>query len=200
MVKKLFTVLNKGNHRDPIDPEIFGLEYTFTLKEGEDHASGVGEAVDLPEWMSPLPMLVALGNEAGLELEYASNFHEFYAQRAEACKNPSTPACSALYNMKVLDHNGSISEKEWEISGMYMAVKFKKVRESRLVLKEEDEDDVDDADQAIPAVDLSSKKAKNLLPIALLKAKKVAGNDIWGRISNEEKKQRTNVELVKLLS
>jgi mRNA (guanine-N7-)-methyltransferase len=33
--------------------DMFGLQYTFTLVEGSDHAAGVGEAVDLPEWLTP---------------------------------------------------------------------------------------------------------------------------------------------------
>ena len=48
--------------------DMFGLQYTFTLSEGDDHAAGVGEAVDLPEWLTPIPALKELGEEAGLEI------------------------------------------------------------------------------------------------------------------------------------
>ena len=37
-------------------------------------------------------------------------------------------AHNALYNMKVLNRSGSISEQEWQVSRMYIALKFRKVR------------------------------------------------------------------------
>ena len=52
--------------------DMFGLQYTFTLSEGSDHAAGVGEAVDLPEWLTPVPALEELAEESGLKLEYVS--------------------------------------------------------------------------------------------------------------------------------
>jgi SAM-dependent methyltransferase len=64
VVKKLFA--HSGNVAD-----LFGLEYVFTLGEGSDHGGGVGDVVNLPEWLTPLPVLQSLANEAGLELEYA---------------------------------------------------------------------------------------------------------------------------------
>lgn len=36
--------------------DLFGLEYSFKLTEGSDDAAGVGTAVDLPEWLTPLPL------------------------------------------------------------------------------------------------------------------------------------------------
>ena len=116
--------------------DMFGLQYTFTLVEGSDHAAGVGEAVDLPEWLTPIPALEELAKEAGLKLEYATNFHKFYEDRKNPMNFPA--AHNALYNMKVLNRNGSISEQEWEVSRMYIAVKFRKVMESRIELGEED--------------------------------------------------------------
>lgn len=116
--------------------DMFGLQYTFTLVEGSDHAAGVGEAVDLPEWLTPLPALKELAGEAGLEMEYASNFHSFYEERKDPAKFPA--AHNALYNMKVLNRTGSISEQEWEVSRMYVAIKFRKVRESTIHIGDED--------------------------------------------------------------
>ena len=59
--------------RPPGTPEdMFGLQYSFLLTEGSDHASGVGEAVDLPEWLTPIPALEELAEESGLRLEYVS--------------------------------------------------------------------------------------------------------------------------------
>ena len=46
---------------------------------------------------------------------------------------------------------------------------------------------------------LSNPLAKAKLPLALLKAKKAAG-DSWGALSSEEKKQRTNDELIQMLN
>ena len=68
--------------------------------------------------------------------EYATNFHKFYEER----KDPTqyTGAHNALYNMKVLNRNGSISEQEWDVSRMYVAVKFRKVRESSIEIGDGD--------------------------------------------------------------
>ena len=49
-------------------------------------------------------------------------------------------AHNALYNMKVLNRNGSISEQEWEVSRMYIALKFRKVKESTIQFLDEEED------------------------------------------------------------
>ena len=76
-----------------------------------------------------------------------------------------------------------------------MAIKFRKVSEPDLTplsddeAEEDDEDDIDDIDPAI--------KAK-LLPMAMIKAKKAAGNDVWVGLSTEERMQLTEVELKKL--
>lgn len=57
-----------------LDDMLFGLQYTFTLVEGSDHAAGVGEAVDLPEWLTPIAALEELAKESGLKLEYVSRW------------------------------------------------------------------------------------------------------------------------------
>ena len=49
-------------------------------------------------------------------------------------------AHNALYNMKVLNRNGSISEQEGEVSRMYIALKFRKVKESTIQFLDEEED------------------------------------------------------------
>ncbi|KAL9178343.1 hypothetical protein ACHAXT_001771 [Thalassiosira profunda] len=116
--------------------DMFGLQYTFTLVEGSDHAAGVGEAVDLPEWLTPVPALKELAEESGLQLEYATNFHTFFDERKSPAKNPA--AHNALYNMKVLNRGGSISSQEWGVSRMYIALKFRKVGESKIELGDED--------------------------------------------------------------
>lgn len=69
-------------------------------------------------------------------LEYATNFHKFYEERKNPAKCPM--AHNALYNMKVLNRDGSISGQEWDVSRMYIALKFRKVKESTIDLGEED--------------------------------------------------------------
>lgn len=60
----------------------------------------------------------------------ATNFHKFYEERKNPAKFPM--AHNALYNMKVLNRDGSISDQEWEVSRMYIALKFRKVKESTI--------------------------------------------------------------------
>jgi mRNA (guanine-N7-)-methyltransferase len=201
VVKKIIEAKSDGSKGEE---ELFGLEYTFTLVEGSDHAAGVGDAVNLPEWLTPIPVLVAIGKEAGLELEYAQNFHEF----CEARKDPSEHSAAhlALYNMKVLNRNGTISKDEWSVSRLYAAMKFRKVRESTMVLEgdeNEEEDDGDDDDEALlsepekPAVELDPIKVKKMYPMAMMKAKRAAG-DLWNSFSKEKKEELTQIELTKL--
>lgn len=71
------------------------------------------------------------GNE-----EYATNFHKFYEERKDPARY--TGAHNALFNMRVLNRNGSISEQEWDVSRMYIAVKFRKVKESQIEIGDED--------------------------------------------------------------
>eukprot|EP00536_Pseudo-nitzschia_multiseries_P002176 jgi/Psemu1/183093/e_gw1.29.107.1 len=186
------------------EEDLFGLEYTFTLVEGDDHAAGMGDAVNLPEWLIPIPVLVALGKEAGLELEYAHNFHEFYQAR----NDPSThhAAHMLLSNMKVPNSHGSISDDEWSIIRLYLAVRFRKVRESSIVIDEEidgdgqsdEDDDEEEAEEATaPKIELDAIKAKKMYPMAMMKAKRNAG-DQWNSFSREEKEELTQIELQKL--
>jgi len=126
--------------------------------------------------------------------------------------------------MKVLNRNGSISDDEWEISRLYMALKFRKVRESQIMLDEEDEEEEEEvmkeeekkveaaavadlegeheesAERNDAADDITSHPdAKIKFPMAMMKAKKVAGEELWNSLSSEEKKERTNTELRKML-
>ena len=196
MVKRILTSLSDGSS---VEEDLFGLQYTFTLVEGSDHASGVGDAVNLPEWLTPLPVLEALAKEAGLELESAQNFHEFFESRKDPSKNPA--AHLALYNMKVLNRDGSISGDEWSVSRLYAAIKFRKVRESTMVVEEEeDHDDSGESDdeptEAQEAqVELDPVKAQRMLPMAMIQAKKAAGEEVWNSLSSDEKKRLTQLKL-----
>lgn len=200
VVKKILQSTSDGTKGEE---DLFGLEYSFTLVEGEDHAAGAGDAVNLPEWLIPIPVLVALGKEAGLELEYAQNFHEFFEAHSDA--NDHHAAHQLMNTMKVPNRNGTISKDEWSISRMYMAVKFRKVRESTIVIKEDDDDDEqheedeeENVEESKPVVvELDPVKAKKMFPMAMMKAKRNAG-DQWDTFSAEEKKERTQIELEKL--
>ena len=198
VVRKIFT--SRDVHAS--SEGLFGLQYTFTLVEGSDHAAGVGDAVNLPEWLTPLPVLKSLAAEAGFELESAENFHEFYSNRSDPTTHPL--AHSALYNMKVLNRNGSISEEEWEVSHLYIALKFRKVRESSMTLDEdvEDEDsamlDNEAASDPKEVTELSAEMKAKWMPMALLKAKKSTGIDEWKALSSEEKTRLIEVELEKM--
>jgi SAM-dependent methyltransferase len=193
ILRQIFTT--KWGCKDDIVDKLFGLQYSFTLVEGSDHASGIGDAVDLPEWLIPIPVLEALGQQSGLEIEYAQNFHEFFNLRSDPSTNVN--AHTSLYNMKVLNRNGSISEDEYEISGLYIAIKFRKVRESRIQIDDEGDNAELSDDDELEEIDPSVKS--KLFPVALMKAKTAAGNDAWSTLTSDEKKQRTELELRKLL-
>jgi SAM-dependent methyltransferase len=197
VVKRIFTTKADGSKGEE---DLFGLQYTFTLVEGEDHGAGVGDAVNLPEWLTPIPVLKALASEAGLELDYAQNFHEFFEARKDASAHPA--AHHALYNMKVMNRDGTISKDEWSISRMYAAIRFRKVRESTIQTEEEEEEEEEEAEpepeKEAPAVELDPIKAKKMLPMAMMKAKRAAGEDEWKTLSSEEKKRLTQIELEKL--
>jgi SAM-dependent methyltransferase len=193
--KQIFQAAQKSNGKFDAE-DLFGLEYTFTLVEGSDHGAGVGDAVNLPEWLNPIPVLKSLAAEAGLELESAENFHEFFANR----KDPSKWATAhhALYNMKVLDRNGSIPPDNWEVSRLYCALKFTKVRESTMVLDEADEpEEPDEAPPPAKVARVESATDKKMLPMAMMQAKKVAG-DRWNTLDAEDKKALIEIELENL--
>jgi mRNA (guanine-N7-)-methyltransferase len=194
-----------------IHEDLFGLEYTFTLVEGSDHASGVGDAVNLPEWLIPVPVLQALGEEVGLELVYAQNFHEFYNTRSDPSEYSALH--STMYNMKVLNMSGSISQPEWEISRLYVAVKFKKVRDVTEFYNDDDDDDndevvddesddannteEDDTTEKLPEVDPVLKG--KLYLAALMKVKALMGTEIWNTLSTEAKNKLTDAEIHKMI-
>jgi hypothetical protein len=107
-----------------------------------------------------------------------------------------------LYNMKVLNRDGSLSADEWSISRLYAAIRFKKVRESTINLEEEEEeqnhDESEDEEEKKPTVQLDPIKAKSMLPMAMMKAKKKAGEEKWKSFSSDEKKRWTQIELEKI--
>ena len=199
IVKKIFEECQKVRKDGELNDDVFGLEYVFTLTEGQDHAAGVGTAVDLPEWLVPLPVLTELAEEAGLSLEYASNFHEFYKARSDPKSHSS--AHSALYNMNVLNVYGTISPDEWEISRMYMAVKFRKDRESRIVIPNNlEEEDEAEEEESLHEAQVTSMSKVEMFRMAMAKAKSSCDPEVWHNMSTKERNVLSNAEMVKLLS
>ena len=191
-IKKIFKCFFSDGER--ATDSMYGLEYHFSLSDGENQEEGVGKAVNLPEWLTPVPLLTALASEAGLELQSYQNFHEFYATHSDPSVNDL--AFSSLYKMKVLNQEGSISRAEWEISRLYCALRFRKVRPSTMndedtagVSKDEEEDDIDDLDPAVK---------NKMMPLALITAKRKAGEK-WSYLTESEKTRLTEVELLEML-
>ncbi|GAX21735.1 mRNA (guanine-N7-)-methyltransferase [Fistulifera solaris] len=180
----------------------FGLEYSFTLLDGNGN-DAKADAVNLPEWLSPLPALEALAESVGLELESVHNFHEFYQQNHE-----KSSCQSSLYTMNVLNRHGSISATEWEISRLYCAMQFVKVKDYVDNAIDEDDDDNDEKQDGVhpreeqDAVndyldDIDTQLKAKLFPMALMKAKKGFDGD-WNHLDSDEKTRLTNAELRKL--
>jgi mRNA (guanine-N7-)-methyltransferase len=198
-VKKIFEEFQHVRKNGELNNDLFGLEYVFTLTEGQDHAAGVGTAVDLPEWLLPLPVLTELAEEAGLSLEYASNFHEFYKARADPKSHSS--AHSALYNMNVLNTDGTISPDEWEISRMYMAVKFRKDRESSIVItNDQEEEEVEEEEESKDEIEVKNLSKVEMFRMALAKAKSSCEPEAWNSMTARERNALSNAEMVKLMS
>ncbi|TYZ56891.1 hypothetical protein PybrP1_003616 [[Pythium] brassicae (nom. inval.)] len=95
----------------------FGLRYKFTLRDSD--AEGGGEAVDTPEYLVPDDLLARMLQEHGFELLLKQNFHQFILKNLDANR-------ALLEKMKVMNYDGSISDAEWEIAGLYQVVAFKK--------------------------------------------------------------------------
>ena len=116
----------------------YGLQYNFLLLDSKDgdRGQGVGEAVDLPEWLVPGKEMEFLAAEAGLEMVEHLNFHEFYGKYGVMNKRPDP----LLYTMNVVDINGGMSQDEWDISRIYCTMKFQKVRQSAFNPGEFDDD------------------------------------------------------------
>lgn len=194
MIQQLFAPDDK-NSNETIKDSWFGVEYSFTLQEGDDHSKGVGDAVNLPEWLTPVPALRALAAEVGLELQTVQNFHEFYSSRIN-----DDGATSTLYSMRVLNRHGSLSKEEWEISRLYCSLQFVKVKDvgGEYPYPDEEDENGDNDDEAEVEID-PAIKAK-MLPMAMMRAKKEAGGDVWNTLPSEEKTRLTTIMLRKLVS
>ena len=89
----------------------FGIAYTFSLKEAVDECE---------EYLVHLPTLKRLARERGLELLYAANFTDFFA-------NEWQQHAPLLERMKVLPEDGRpLSQEEWDVAHTYMVVAFRR--------------------------------------------------------------------------
>ncbi|KAJ1915601.1 mRNA cap guanine-N7 methyltransferase [Mycoemilia scoparia] len=102
---------------------VFGHKYWFTLKDALD---------DCPEYLVHFPTFIKLAREYGMELLYRTPSHQYYMETI------STPQLNnlkgqnyrnLLFRMNVIDEMGrGPSPDEWEVTGLYLAFAFKKVR------------------------------------------------------------------------
>ncbi len=133
-----------------------GLRYTFLLRDGSEevrgcvvliidcafrlvsypniHISsnthtkdGAADAVNAPEWLIPLPRLVALAGECGLALETAQNFHELVQANRDKVDGGHDRGAGGRGGIKWLNWQGSISPAEWAIARIYIALRFRRV-------------------------------------------------------------------------
>lgn len=103
--------------RDAAQEGLFGLRYNFTLRDSD--AEEGGQAVDLPEYLVPDDLLNRLLKENGFELLLKQNFHQFISRNTDKNRVLSE-------KMHVMNYEGSISDAEWEIAGLYQVLAFKK--------------------------------------------------------------------------
>ncbi|RHY28070.1 hypothetical protein DYB32_006284 [Aphanomyces invadans] len=96
------------------DDRGFGLRYMFTLIDGDDE-----EAVNLPEYLIPSSLLHQMLDEHGFDLVLQENFQTFIGLHKDSHK-------SLLMKMNVLNFQGTISDVEWDIAGLYQVLAFKK--------------------------------------------------------------------------
>ena len=88
----------------------FGIAYSFSLKEAVEECE---------EYLVHLPTLKKLARAQGLELLYAANFTDFFA-------NEWAHHSGLLERMKVLPTEGSLSQEEWDVAHTYMVVAFRR--------------------------------------------------------------------------
>ena len=82
---------------------------------------------------------------------------------------------------------------------MYMAVKFRKIRESKMTIEEsDDEEEEDDDDDDDDDFEVDPQVKAKLFPMALMTAKKSVGDDAWKALSSDERTALTDKEVRKL--
>lgn len=112
-----------GRHREQstssATQELFGLRYTFTLRDSEEEQGG--EAVDAPEYLIPEPLLRDMAEQYGFDIVRQQNFQSFVH---DVSRNHA--ARKLMERMHVLDYKGSLSNIEWSIAQLYQIIVLRK--------------------------------------------------------------------------
>ncbi len=98
----------------------FGIRYTFTLD---------AKVVDCPEFLVHFPTFEKLAAEYDLELVLLCNFHNFFL---EFSSDDYPEYQQLLFNMRVVDENGTIPVQQWDAIYLYTAFAFRKTGEPSL--------------------------------------------------------------------
>lgn len=104
------------------DDWAYGIQYVFQLRDTGDAA-----AVNAPEWLVPLGApLERLAARHGLRVALCKNFHEVvkgdFEKGANATHIPSNLGKFGVFNLK-----GTMSETEWKLAHLYVALVFEKL-------------------------------------------------------------------------
>jgi len=110
----------EGGREEEDETPFCGLRYKFLLRDGSEE-DGAADAVNAPEWMIPLPFLEAAAREYGLKLEKAQNFHELVEE------NRAQIDGGRAGGIRWVNYQGSISQTEWDIARIYVALKFTRI-------------------------------------------------------------------------
>lgn len=98
----------------------FGIRYTFTLDD---------KVVDCPEFLVHFPTFEKLARQFDLELVLLCNFHNFFV---EFSSNQYPEYQQLMFNMRVIDDEGTIPVQQWDAIYLYTAFAFRKIGEPSL--------------------------------------------------------------------
>lgn len=105
----------------------FGVQYDFFLEDAVVAAGGCadeggdGDTGGVPEYLVPWEALQRLAAAAGLVPLARDNFHAFFARHAGA-----EPYRGMLRSMSVLDCEGTLTQEQWDVAGLYRVFAFQK--------------------------------------------------------------------------
>lgn len=88
----------------------YGCVYNFYLTESVDHVD---------EYLVPYELLTRLAAAAGLTPVAAQNFHEFFESMHVKPRH-----AESLQRMSVLNCDGTMTQEEWEVAGVYRVYAF----------------------------------------------------------------------------
>jgi len=98
------------------DDSMIGLRYLFTLRDGDGT-----EAVAAPEWLVPLDLLKHVATMYNFSLTSYQRLPN-YASSTLTDSN----ALQLMQRMNVLNHEGTISDVEWDIASLYVVLELQK--------------------------------------------------------------------------